>query len=90
MDKNNYLSEINASSKEDTKSYPPQVYNYGYIDEDPFSEQSFLSRLFYYWAYRIIKLSNLVKIKPEYLGKLKGKYRSEEYLKSIEIKKHWH
>ena len=83
MDKNNYLSEINASSKEETKSYPPQVYNYGYIDEDPFSEQSFLSRLFYYWAYRIIKLSNLVKIKPEYLGKLKGKYRSEEYLKSI-------
>ena len=84
MDNNNFLSEINASSKEDiSKSYPKEVYEYGYIDEDPFSERSFLSKLFYYWAYRIIKLSNLIKIKPEYLGKLKGKYRSDEYLKSI-------
>ena len=74
MDNNNFLSEINASSKEDiSKSYPREVYEYGYIDEDPFSERSFFSKLFYYWAYRIIKLSNLVKIKPEYLGKLKGK-----------------
>lgn len=58
------------------------IRKYGFINEDPYNT-SFLSRLFFHWAYRIIKLSNLLPIKNEYLGKLKGKYQSHNYLKSI-------
>ena len=59
------------------------VEKYGSTDEDPFTSANYLSRLFLYWAYKVIKLGNLVSLKPEYFGTLKGKYSSVEYLKSI-------
>ena len=62
---------------------PQCVKDYGYIDQDPINSSNFISRLFLYWAYRIIKLSNLIKLQPNYLGKISGKNTSKEYLKSI-------
>ena len=59
------------------------VEKYGSKDKDPFTSASYISRLFLYWAYKVIKLGNLVHLKPEYFGTLKGKYSSVEYLKSI-------
>ena len=62
---------------------PQCVKDYGYIDQDPINSSNFISRLFLYWAYRIIKLSNLIKLQPNFLGKISGKNTSKEYLKSI-------
>ena len=59
------------------------VEQYGSKDKDPYTSASWISRFFLYWAYKVIKLGNLVSLKPEYLGTLKGKYSSVEYLKSI-------
>ena len=59
------------------------VDKYGSHDQDPYTSASFFSRFFLYWAYKVIKLGNLVSLKPEYFGTLKGKYSSVEYLKSI-------
>ena len=59
------------------------VDKYGSNDQDPYTSASFFSRFFLYWAYKVIKLGNLVSLKPEYFGTLKGKYSSVEYLKSI-------
>ena len=59
------------------------VKKYGYTDQDPFTSANFISRFFLYWAYKVLKLGNLVSLKSEYLGTLKGKYSSVAYLKSI-------
>ena len=59
------------------------VQKYGSTDLDPYSSANYLSRFFLFWAYKVIKLGNLTSIKTEYLGKLKGKYSSVTYLKSI-------
>ena len=59
------------------------VEKYGSKDKDPFTSASFISKIFLFWAYKVIKLGNLVSLKPEYLGTLTGKYSSVEYLKSI-------
>ena len=62
-----------------TSSY---IKTYGYIGKDP-TNASCISSLFYLWAYRIIKLANLIPLKPEYLGKLTGKYTSRNYIKTF-------
>jgi len=63
------------------------VLKYGSTKQDPYSSANYLSRFFLYWAYKIIKLGNIVSLKTEYLGKVEGKYSSVSYLKSI--KKIW-
>ena len=76
-----------SSDEKDSDFYDEKtkraVEKYGSKDQDPFTSASYISRFFLYWAYKVIKLGNLVKLKSEYLGKLKGKYSSVEYLKSI-------
>ena len=59
------------------------VEKYGSGVRDPYTPAGMISRLVLYWAYRVIKLGNLVTLKTEYFGKLTGKYSSIEYLKSI-------
>ena len=56
---------------------------YGSKDQDPFTSANCLSRFFLYWAYKIIKLGNLLPLKANYFGKLKGKYSCTAYLKNI-------
>ena len=76
-----------SSDEKDSDFYDEKtkraVEKYGSKDQDPFTSANYISRFFLYWAYKVVKLGNLVKLKSEYLGKLKGKYSSVEYLKSI-------
>ena len=76
-----------SSDEKDSDFYDAKtkraVEKYGSKDQDPFTSANYISRFFLYWAYKVVKLGNLVKLKSEYLGKLKGKYSSVEYLKSI-------
>ena len=51
--------------------------------QDPYTPAGVLSRLILYWAFKVIKLGNLIPLKTEYFGKLTGKYSSVSYLKSI-------
>ena len=69
-------------SKPSREDITDHVNKYGYVNKDP-TEASFLSNMFYYWAYRIVKLANLVPLKNEYLGKLTGSYTSRKYLKAF-------
>ena len=59
------------------------VEKYGSKDQDPFTSANCLSRFFLYWAYKIIKLGNLLPLKAKYFGKLKGEYSCTTYLKNI-------
>ena len=77
--------ENNPTNKEDR--IIKIVDKYGSWDKDIFTSANFISRIFLYWAYKIIKLGNLISLKPEYFGTLKGKYSSVEYLKNL--KKIW-
>ena len=51
------------------------------IDIDYYSSANCISSLFYYWAFKIIKLSHKVKITIQHLGKLSGKYSSLNFMK---------
>ena len=77
------LSSEEKGPELDEDKIKKAVQKYGSKDQDPFSSANYISRFFLYWAYKIIKLGNLVSLKSEYLGKLKGKYSSAQYLKSI-------
>ena len=50
---------------------------YDYLNE------SYLSRLFFYWAYKIIYMSQKMPIKVDYLGKLHTEYSSKFFFKEI-------
>ncbi len=50
---------------------------YDYLNE------SYLSRLFFYWAYKIINMSQKIPIKVDYLGKLHTQYSSKYFFKEI-------
>ena len=56
---------------------------YGFIGRDPIDEGNYFSNFIMYWAYKIIRLSKLINIKSEYLGKLSYERSSEKYLKDI-------
>ena len=56
---------------------------YGFIGKDPIDEGNFFSNFIMYWAYKIIRLSKLINIKSEYLGKLSYERSSKKYLKDI-------
>jgi len=79
--------EENLISSEKRKAFenvtPEIVKKYGFVNQDPYTSANWISRLFLYWAYRIIKMANHVKIKSEYMGKLMGEYTSQNYLKSL-------
>ena len=78
-----FIRQNSDLKKDDSQETKKIVEKYGYLDKDPYSSASCLSNTFLYWAYKIIKLGNLIKLKPEYLGKLTGKNRREEYLKDF-------
>ena len=59
------------------------IEKYGFLDKDPIDEGNLLSNFIIYWAYRIIRLSKLINIKSEYLGKLSYKRSSKKYLTDI-------
>ena len=67
----------------DDEKIKKAVQKYGSTGQDPYSSANYFSRFFLFWAYKIIKLGNIISLKPEYLGTLKGKYSSENYLRSI-------
>ena len=59
------------------------IKKYGYVDKDPIDESSIISNFFLFWAYRIIKLSNLVYIESTHLGKFSSSHSSSEYFKEM-------
>ena len=59
------------------------IEKYGFLDKDPIEEGNLLSNFIIYWAYKIIRLSKLINIKSEYLGKLSYSRSSKKYLTDI-------
>ena len=57
------------------------IYDQKNIDRDYYGEANCISALFYYWAFKIIKLSHKVKITIQHLGTLKGKHSSSNFMK---------
>ena len=65
------------------KDEPNQKVKNLIIKNDAYLKSNFLSKIFFFWAYRIIRLANLIPLKNEYLGKLEGKHTSEIYERSV-------
>jgi hypothetical protein len=50
------------------------------INIDYYSSANCISSLFYYWAFKLIKLSHKVKITIQHLGTLTGKHSSFNFM----------
>ena len=59
------------------------IKKYGFVNKDPIDEGNCFSNFFLYWAYRIIKLSNLAIIESSHLGKLSPNHSSITYFKNL-------
>ena len=59
------------------------ISKYGYVNKDPIDEGNCFSNFFIYWAYRILKLSNLVNIESTHLGKFSKDHSSATYFKNL-------
>ena len=59
------------------------INKYGYVNKDPIDEGNCFSNFFIYWAYRILKLSNLVNIESSHLGKFSKDHSSTTYFKNL-------
>ena len=70
--------DTNKKVKEDLQLQINEPKN---IDIDYYGSANCLSSLFYYWAFKIIKLSHKVKINIQHLGTLKGKHSSSNFMK---------
>lgn len=55
------------------------VDSWGSQGKDPYYRSNFISKLFFYWAFRTIKLANITPLKPEYLGTVEAGNKSKEY-----------
>ncbi|MCQ2818077.1 MAG: ATP-binding cassette domain-containing protein [archaeon] len=83
MDETLLEDKIKGKKPLDENEVPECVKKYGYKDTDPYQTANCFSSLFFYWAYRIIKLANLTPLRNKYLGKLKGPHESRNYLQEI-------
>ena len=59
------------------------IKKYGFVNQDPIDEGNCFSNFFIYWAYRILKLSNLVNIESTHLGKFNKDHSSATYFKNL-------
>ena len=59
------------------------INQYGYVGKDPIDEGNCFSNFFLFWAYKILKLSNLVNIESSHLGKFNQKHSSSEFYKEM-------
>ena len=82
------LSSEEKDSEINEEKIKKAVEKYGSLNRaDPFTSADFVSRFLLYWAYRVIKLGNLIPLKSEYFGKLTGKYSSVFFLQNF--KSYW-
>ena len=82
------LSSEEKDSEINEEKIKKAVEKYGSLNRaDPFTSANFVSRFLLYWAYRVIKLGNLIPLKSEYFGKLTGKYSSVFFLQNF--KSYW-
>jgi hypothetical protein len=56
--------------------------NYGFTG-DIYLRANFISKIFFYWGFRLIRLANKISLKKEYLGHLEGKQKSEVYMNDL-------
>lgn len=59
------------------------ISNLGSIDKDIYIHTNIFSRIFFYWAFRIIRLANITPLKNEYLGKMEGYNTSKNYIEDL-------
>jgi ATP-binding cassette, subfamily C (CFTR/MRP), member 1 len=55
----------------------------GSQEKDIYINTNIFSRIFFYWAFRIIRLANITPLKNEYLGKMEGYNKSKNYIQDL-------
>ena len=81
--KDSIVSVKNKEHEEYKIKKKEYIKKYGYVDKDPIDESNCFSNFFLYWAYRILKLSNLVYIESPHLGKFSKNHSSSKSFEEI-------
>ena len=85
MEEKNQLNTNNINIQNDKEK--EALDKYGFINkQDPYSSSGQIKRILVLWAIKIVKLSNLISLKSEYLGNLPYKYKSENYINDLKEK----
>ena len=61
----------------------PNHKNFTPFKDDPYLDSNIFSRLFMYWAYKVLRISKNTKLKKEHLGKLNKKHDSSFFYSEI-------
>ena len=71
--------KIKSSLLNENEEFIPHKNNFEPFINDPYLDSNFISRLFMYWGYKVLKISKSTKIKKEHLGKLNKKHDSRYF-----------
>ena len=86
--KNSLISVKSSSSRKNRLQEEYQIKKkeyikkYGFVNKDPMDEGNCFSNFFLYWAYRILKLSNLAYIESSHLGQFSKTHSSATYFRN--------
>lgn len=88
----NENTSISLSNKDKDKDNDNEIEDeiqskWSFNNVDGYLRSSILSKTFFWWAFRLIKLANLIKLRIEHVGFPEGKNKSENYLK--DFKYYW-
>ena len=73
------FDQSNIKEKQEMK----YIEDWGSTDKDTYINANFISKIFFYWAFRLVRLSNLIKLKPEYIGLPEKDNKSNVYLEDL-------
>ena len=76
-------SEYEDDDVEEYEEDREKIEEYSFGNSDPKNDSGFISRLIFYWGYRIIKLASLTRLNLSDLGILNRDNSSVQYSKKI-------
>ena len=80
--KEKIIPNENEESKKEKHCYKKLDDNMGFKD-DVYENANIISKLFFYWGYKILKITSKYKIEASHLGKLVEKHDSKTFFNKI-------
>ena len=81
------IEKINIEENLENEKESEIINKYGFLNkQDPYTKSGSISRILVIWAIKIVKLSNYISLKSEFLGNLPEKFQSKYYINDLKEK----
>ena len=81
------IEKINIEENLENEKESEIINKYGFLNkQDPYTKSGSISRILVIWAIKIVKLSNYISLKSEYLGNLPEEFQSKYYINDLKEK----